>query len=168
MVSCAARASIARTKMITPLQGPFTSIFLLIVSCLIIFVGPVTEKKRVIMEDDEEEVFDSNFSGHAGFSAFDDDVAMEKPKGEAAEDDLTYDLGQVLRDMREDCESENERMKFQQMLVDQHKLLYPECADGLKKLGITLELLQWKAAVAEPSKLIRLNCANHHHRGNPG
>jgi hypothetical protein len=45
MVSCAARASITRTRRITPLQGPFTAIFLLMVSCPIIFVGPVSEKK---------------------------------------------------------------------------------------------------------------------------
>jgi hypothetical protein len=31
------------------------------------------------------------------------------------------------------------------MLTDHRKLLYPGCADGLKKLGITLELLQWNA-----------------------
>jgi hypothetical protein len=36
-------------------------------------------------------------------------------------------------------------MKFQQMLEDHRKLLYPSCEDGLKKLGSTLELLQWKA-----------------------
>jgi hypothetical protein len=35
-------------------------------------------------------------------------------------------------------------MKFLQMFADHHKLLYPGCADGLKKLGITIELLQWK------------------------
>jgi hypothetical protein len=45
MVSCATRASIARTRRITPLQGSFTAIFLLIVSCPITFVGPVMEKK---------------------------------------------------------------------------------------------------------------------------
>jgi hypothetical protein len=45
MVSCAARAEIARTRRIMPLQGPFTAIFLLIVSCPITFAGPVTEKK---------------------------------------------------------------------------------------------------------------------------
>jgi hypothetical protein len=36
-------------------------------------------------------------------------------------------------------------MKFQQIWEDHRKLLYPGCEDGLKKLGITLELLQWKA-----------------------
>jgi hypothetical protein len=47
MVSCAARASIARTRRITPLQGPFTAIFLLMVSCPITFFGPVMDKKRL-------------------------------------------------------------------------------------------------------------------------
>jgi hypothetical protein len=64
------------------------------------------------MEDNEEEVFDGNFPGHAGLSAFGDDAAMEEPEGEAADDDPTDDLGQALHDAREDCESENERMKF--------------------------------------------------------
>jgi hypothetical protein len=31
------------------------------------------------------------------------------------------------------------------MLEDHQKLLYPGYEDGLKKLGTTLELLQWKA-----------------------
>ena len=31
------------------------------------------------------------------------------------------------------------------MLEDHHKLLYPDCQNRLKKLGTTLELLQWKA-----------------------
>jgi hypothetical protein len=93
------------------------------------------------MEDNEEEVFDGNFPGHAGFGAFDDNTAMEEPEGEVADDDPIDNLGQTLHDAREDCESENERMKLQQMLADHRNLLYPGCADGLKKLGITLELL---------------------------
>ena len=47
--------------------------------------------------------------------------------------------------MRADCESEIERLKFQKMLEDHRKLLYPDCENGLKKFGATLELLQWKA-----------------------
>ena len=47
--------------------------------------------------------------------------------------------------MQADCESETERLKFQKLLEDHHKLLYPACQNGLKKLGTTLELLQWKA-----------------------
>jgi hypothetical protein len=70
---------------------------------------------------------------------------MQEPEGEVADNDPTDDLGQAWRGVREDCESEKERMKFQQMLENHHKLLYPGCKDGLKKLGRTLELLQWKA-----------------------
>ena len=70
---------------------------------------------------------------------------MEKPEAEAIENNPTDDLGQALRGAREDCESEKERMKFQLMLEDHCKLLYPGCEDGLKKLGTTLELLQWNA-----------------------
>ena len=47
--------------------------------------------------------------------------------------------------MQADCESETERLKFQKMLEDHRKLLYPDCENGLKKLGTTLEMLQWKA-----------------------
>jgi hypothetical protein len=97
------------------------------------------------MEDNEEEVLDGNFPGHTRFGAFNDDAAMEEPQGEVADADPTDDLGQALRNAREDCESENERMKFQHMLADHRKLLYPGCTSGMKKLGITLELLQWKA-----------------------
>jgi hypothetical protein len=45
MVSCVAYAEIARKRRITRLQGPFTTIFLLIVSYPVTFVGPVMEKK---------------------------------------------------------------------------------------------------------------------------
>ena len=34
------------------------------------------------------------------------------------------------------------------MLKDHKKLLYPNCKNGLKKLGSTLELLRWKAGSA--------------------
>jgi hypothetical protein len=55
MVSCAARAEITRIRRITPLQGPFAAIFLLMVSYPITFVGLVTEEKEVIMKDNVEE-----------------------------------------------------------------------------------------------------------------
>ena len=53
---------------------------------------------------------------------------------------------------REDCESEKERLKFKQMIEDHRKLLNPGCEDGLKKLGTTLELLQWKATYGVSDK----------------
>ena len=38
------------------------------------------------------------------------------------------------------------------MLEDHRKLLYPRLEDGLKKLGTTLELLQWKATYGVSDK----------------
>jgi hypothetical protein len=36
-------------------------------------------------------------------------------------------------------------IKFERMLEDHKKLLYPTCDADQKKLGTILELLQWKA-----------------------
>ena len=100
-----------------------------------------------MIEDNEEVDYDdAQIPIHAGFGAFDDDTAMEEPEADVAE------LGQLLCGEREDCESEKERLKFQQMIEDHRKLLYPECEDGLKKLGTTLELLQWKATYGVSDK----------------
>ena len=69
---------------------------------------------------------------------------MEEPEVDVAEVDSSDNLGQALHNVRADCESETERLKFQKMFEDHCKLLYPGCENGLKKLGTTLELLQWK------------------------
>jgi hypothetical protein len=63
----------------------------------------------------------------------------------AIEDEPADDLGQVIRDAQRERESEKEKIKFERMLEDHKKLLYPTCEAGQKKLGTTLELLQWKA-----------------------
>jgi hypothetical protein len=63
----------------------------------------------------------------------------------AAEDEPADDLSQIIRDTQRECESEKEKIKFERMLEDHKKLLYPTCDAGQKKLGTTLELLQWKA-----------------------
>ncbi|XP_039809627.1 uncharacterized protein LOC120673017, partial [Panicum virgatum] len=102
-------------------------------------------EQGVTMEDNEEEDFDDHFPGNAGIGAFDDDIPMEEPEVDVAENDPSNDLGQALHNVQADCESETERLKFQKLLEDHHKLLYPDCQNGFKKLGITLELLQWKA-----------------------
>jgi hypothetical protein len=56
------------------------------------------------------------------------------------------ELGQVLLDAQKDSETMKESKKFEKMLEDHKKLLYPNCKQDHTKLGITLELLQWKAA----------------------
>jgi hypothetical protein len=140
------RANIARIRRITPLQGPFNNHIFSHGFIPKYIYWTSREEKGLIMEENEEEECEDNFSAHAGFGAFDDDTAMEEAhEGEVADDDPTNDFGLALHDAREDCESKKERMKFQQMLEDHQKLLYPGCEDGLKKLGGTLELLQWKA-----------------------
>jgi hypothetical protein len=54
-------------------------------------------------------------------------------------------LGEVLREAKENCgENVKESKKFERMLEDHKKLLYPDCKEGHKKLGSTLEMLQWK------------------------
>ena len=47
----------------------------------------------------------------------------------------------------ETAKHKKEREKFDQMLKDHKKALYPDCEDDLKKLGTTLELLKWKAEI---------------------
>ena len=59
------------------------------------------------MEDNEEEDFDNHFLGNARFGAFDDDIPMEEPEVDVAENDPNDDLGQALHNVQADCESEN-------------------------------------------------------------
>jgi hypothetical protein len=97
-----------------------------------------------MMEEGEEEQADSDdiFAQYCDF-------AMEKVEEESdAENSIAEDddaLGDVIRDAQRDCESKKEKAKFDQMLQDHKKLLYPSAEDGQKKVGTTLELLQWKA-----------------------
>ena len=83
--------------------------------------------------------------GFAEYDAFDDTTMGEAEEEVAAEDEPTDDLGQGIRDAQRECESKKEKIKFERMLEDHQKLLYVTCEEGQKKLGTTLELLQWKA-----------------------
>jgi hypothetical protein len=61
---------------------------------------------------------------------------MGEAKEEAGvEDTLATDdaLGDVIRDAQRYCESEKEKAKFDRMLEDHKKLLYPSGEDGQKK-----------------------------------
>jgi hypothetical protein len=55
------------------------------------------------------------------------------------------DLRRVIVDAQRGCESDRWKLKFDRMLEDHKKPLYPNCKDGNTKLGTALELLQWKA-----------------------
>jgi hypothetical protein len=94
-----------------------------------------------MMEEGEEEQADPDdvFAKYCDF-------AMEEVEEEAdAENSIAEDddvLGDVIHDAQRDCKSEKEKTKFDQMLQNYKKLLYPSAEDGQKKLGTTLELLQ--------------------------
>ena len=92
--------------------------------------------------DDDDDDDDDNIPNWIEGSAF-----ADAPMGEAEEEmgeaeGPIDDLGHVLRDAKEDCENVNESKLFERMLDDHKKLLYPDCKQGHKKLGITLEMLQ--------------------------
>ena len=99
------------------------------------------------MEDNEEEENVDNY--HDMFPEYGTGNGMEDNDEEEAEDrapdEPIDDLGQAITDAKAECEIEKVRVTFDQMLKDHKTLLYPNCEDGQKKLGSTLELLQWKA-----------------------
>ena len=74
-----------------------------------------------------------------------EDEPMDEAGENAAEDQPPVELGQVLVDAHRDSETLKESKKFEKMLEDHRKMLYPDCKQGLKKLGTTLKMLQWKA-----------------------
>ena len=118
----------------------------------------------VMMEDGEEEEYDDNYvPPEYGDATKDqeepDDVHDDAATGEAAEDQEEPDdvpddddLRRVIVDARTQCESQKEKLKFDRMLEDHKKGLYPNCEDGNTKLGTVLELLQWKAENAVADK----------------
>src|SRR5664279_1485876 len=97
-------------------------------------------ERGVVMKYNEEEEDDDNYPMFPEYGATTMGKAEEEASYEAADD-----LGRAIVDAQRNCESEKERLKLERMLEDHKKLLYPNCEDGKKKLGTTLELLQWKA-----------------------
>ncbi|XP_037428486.1 uncharacterized protein LOC119294418, partial [Triticum dicoccoides] len=73
------------------------------------------------------------------------ELAMREEAEEEASDEPVDDLGRAIADAKRNCTSDLEKKKLQRMLEDHKKLLYPHCVGDKKKLGTTLELLQWKA-----------------------
>ena len=104
-----------------------------------------------MMEDGEEEEDDDNYvppeygDAATGEAAEDQD---QEPDDVPDDDDLC----RVIVDARTQFESQKEKLKFDRVLEDHKKGLYPNCEDGNTKLGIVLELLQWKAENAVPDK----------------
>jgi hypothetical protein len=104
-------------------------------------------ERGVVMEDGEEE--EENDDNYCQMFLEYGDTTMEDNEEEGGDErasvEPTDDLSRVISDANRDCETEKERLQFEQMLQDHKKLLYPNCEDGQKKVGSTLELLRWKA-----------------------
>ena len=102
------------------------------------------ERGIVLNNNIEEEDTIPDFA--ANYNFFFNDTAM----GELEEDTEGYvvedDLCQMLREAEEGCETEKESRDPKRMLEDYRTLLYPDYKQDQKKLGTTLELLQWKAS----------------------
>jgi hypothetical protein len=63
------------------------------------------------------------------------DITMEDNEDEGqgeeqASDEPANDLGRIISDARRGCDTEKERLQFEQMLQDHKKLLYPTCEGG--------------------------------------
>jgi hypothetical protein len=82
-------------------------------------------ERGVMMDDDEEE--DDNIPDWIEGSAF-ADAPMGQAEEEMGEAEGPFDeLGQVLREAKEDSENVKESKLFERMLDDHKKLLYPDC-----------------------------------------
>ena len=62
----------------------------------------------------------------ANYGAFFDDTAMGEPEKDAEEHVVEDDLGQMLREAEEVCETEKESRDLKRMLEDYRTLLYPD------------------------------------------
>ena len=96
----------------------------------------------MLNNNEEEEDRIPDFA--ANYGAFFDDTAMDETEEDTEGHVVEDDLGQMLHEAEEVCEIEKESRDLKRMLEDYKTLLYPDCKQGQKKLGTTLELLQWK------------------------
>ncbi|KAK1609987.1 hypothetical protein QYE76_033660 [Lolium multiflorum] len=101
-----------------------------------------------MMEDGDEE--EDNDDQYRSMFSECNDTAMDDNEEEGGEQHqmilLTMIFVGPFRCKKRLC-TDKERLQFDKMLEDHHKLLYPGCEDGHRKLGSILELLKWKAEV---------------------
>ena len=75
----------------------------------------------MIEEDEEEQLDHDNII--AEYGSFLNDTLLQKLEEEVAvEDELTDDLGDVIRDAQREYESKKEKIKFEHMLKDHQDL----------------------------------------------
>jgi hypothetical protein len=101
-----------------------------------------------MMEDNEEDDDgDNNLPDWAwvheagGFQ----DEPMDEGEANVAQEEPPDELGQALLDAQKDSDTVKEALKFEKMLEDHKRPLFPSCKPEQKKLGTTLEMLKWKA-----------------------
>ena len=90
------------------------------------------------MEDNEEDNDDDNITNYAHLyeaGAFEDEPMHEAEENAAEEQQPPNELGQVLVDPHRDAKTLKEPKKFEKVLEDHRKMLYPDCKQRLKKLG---------------------------------
>ena len=86
------------------------------------------------MEENKEEEDGDNYPMYPAYG----DTATGEAENQEASDEPADDLGCAIVDAWRDCGTDNKRSKFARMLEDHNKPLYPNCEDGLKKLGSTV------------------------------
>ncbi|KAK1600778.1 hypothetical protein QYE76_017989 [Lolium multiflorum] len=92
-------------------------------------------EEGVMMEDGDEE--EDNDDQYRSMFSECDDTAMEDNEEEggeeqAADDPVDDDLRRAISDARRDCGMDKERLQFDKMLEDHHKLLYPAALAGVQ------------------------------------
>ena len=98
------------------------------------------------MLDNNEEEEDMIPDFAANYNSFFNDTTIGEPEEDTEGYVIEDDLGQMMREAEKGCETEKESRDLKHILEDYRTLLYPDCKQDQKKLGTTLELLQWKAS----------------------
>jgi galactose-1-phosphate uridylyltransferase len=93
-------------------QRPFMNTYLDQVLFLPIFV----KLSMVTMKDNKEEYDDDNVPGFTEYGASDGTSMDEAKEQVVAEDELTNNVGQAIRNAQRDYKSKNKRIEFQHML----------------------------------------------------
>ena len=96
------------------------------------------------------------------------DEPMDEGEANVAQEEPPNELGQALLDAQKDSETVKEALKFEKMMEDHKRPLFPSCKPEQKKLGTTLEMLKWKATngvtdkgFCELLKIVK-NCRQQH------
>ena len=92
-------------------------------------------ERGVLMEENEEDEDDDKYPG---FPEYGGTTMGEENEEQEAEEEASHepddDLRRVIVDAQRGCESEREKLKFDRMLEDHKKGLYPNCEDGRQRM----------------------------------